>query len=137
MTPTQLRAFAAIVRLGSSKAAAGELSVSEAAVSGHVSALRKELGDELFVRTGSGISFTPGGLRLASRAVEMLGLQDQTRHEVRAAAGGQRVLRLGVSSILQGTSQQGIQISSKGQGCVHGTKGRSLEYLPSKGVWIP
>ena len=75
------------------------MSVSEAAVSGHVSALRKELGDELFVRTGSGISFTPGGLRLASRAVEMLGLQDQTRHEVRAAAGGQRVLRLGVSSL--------------------------------------
>ena len=99
MTPTQLRAFAAIARLGSSKAAAHELDVSEAAVSGHVSALRKELGDALFVRTGSGISFTPGGLRLATRAVEMLGLQDQTRHEVRAAAGGQRVLRLTVSSL--------------------------------------
>ena len=64
MTPTQLKTFAAIARHGSSKAAAVELEVSEAAVSGHVAALRKELDDELFRRTGSGLSFTPGGLRL-------------------------------------------------------------------------
>ncbi|MAT05637.1 MAG: LysR family transcriptional regulator, partial [Acidimicrobiaceae bacterium] len=62
MTPAQLRVFAAIARHGSSREAAAELEVSEAAVSGHVSSLRKELGDELFKRTGSGISFTPGGL---------------------------------------------------------------------------
>lgn len=99
MTPTQLRAFAAIARHGSSKDAAAELDVSEAAVSGHVAALRKELGDELFQRTGNGLVLTPGGIRLASRAVEMLGLQDQTRSEVRAAAGGKRVLRLAVSSL--------------------------------------
>ena len=99
MTPTQLRTFATIVRLGSSKAAATELDVSEAAVSGHVAALRRELGDELFRRTGSGIAFTPGGLRLATRAVEMLGLQDQTRSEVRAASAGHRVLRLAVSPL--------------------------------------
>lgn len=99
MTPTQLRAFAAIARHGTSKGAAAELDVSEAAVSGHVAALRKELGDELFRRTGSGLVLTPGGVRLASRAVEMLGLQDQTRSEVRAAAGGRRILRLAVSSL--------------------------------------
>jgi carbon-monoxide dehydrogenase large subunit len=44
MTPTQLRAFAAVVRLGSVKAAAAELDVTEAAVSLHVGQLRKELG---------------------------------------------------------------------------------------------
>lgn len=99
MTPTQLRTFAAIARLGSSRAAATELGVTEAAVSGHVAALRKELGDELFRRSGVGLGFTPGGLRLASRAVELLGLQDQTRHEVRAAADGQRILRIAVSSM--------------------------------------
>jgi DNA-binding transcriptional LysR family regulator len=99
MTPTQLRTFATIARLGTSRAAAAELGVSEAAVSGHVAALRKELGDELFQRTGAGLSFTPGGLRLASRAIELLGLQDQTRHEVRAAGDGQRILRLAVSSL--------------------------------------
>ena len=99
VTPAQLRAFAAIARNGTSKAAASELGVSEAAISGHVAALRSELGDRLFVPTASGLSFTPGGLRLAVRAVELLGLQDQTRREVRAAAAGERVLRLAVSSL--------------------------------------
>ena len=70
MTPTQLRAFATVVRLGSVKAAAEDLRVTEAAVSLHVGQLRKELGDQLFSRTGSGLAFTPGGLRLASRAVD-------------------------------------------------------------------
>ena len=66
MTPTQLRAFATVVRLGSVKKAAADLAVSEAAVSLHVGQLRKELGDKLFVRTSSGLAFTPGGLRLAT-----------------------------------------------------------------------
>ena len=99
MTPTQLKTYVNIVRLGSSKAAAAELGVSEAAVSGHVAALRKELDDILFERASSGLRFTPGGLRLATRAVELLGLQDQTRNEVRQAADGRRVLRLAVSSL--------------------------------------
>ena len=68
-----------MARLGSVKAAAGGLGVSEAAVSMHVGQLRKEFGDPLFTRTASGLAFTPGGVRLASRAVEILGLQDRTR----------------------------------------------------------
>ena len=42
MTPTQLRSFAAIARHGSARAAARELGVSEAAISSHTAALRKE-----------------------------------------------------------------------------------------------
>ncbi len=94
MTPTQLRAFVAVVRHGSVKAAAQELSVTEAAVSLHVAQLRKELGNQLFVRATSGLAFTPGGLRLASRATEMLGLQDLTVLEVTQAGGGRRLLRV-------------------------------------------
>ena len=86
MTPTQLRAYAEVARQGSVGGAAETLGVTDAAVSMHIRSLRKEFGDELFHRTGSGLAFTPGGLRLASRAVEMLGLQDRTRHEVTAAA---------------------------------------------------
>ena len=82
MTPAQLRAFSAVVRLGSVRAAAAELGVSDAGVSMHVAALRKELEDPLFTKTGAGLAFTPGGLRLASRAVEILGLQQQTAIEV-------------------------------------------------------
>ena len=93
MTPTQLRAFACVVRLGSVKAAAKELAVSEAAVSMHVAQLRKEFDDLLFTRASSGLAFTPGGLRLASRAVEILGLQDRTVREVSQAGHGRRVRR--------------------------------------------
>ncbi len=108
MTPTQLRAFATVVRLGSVKAAAGELQVSEAAVSLHVGQLRKELGDRLFTRTAAGLAFTPGGLRLASRAVEMLGLQDRTVLEVRQAGGGRRLLRVGTSSLFAEYAAPGL-----------------------------
>ena len=99
MTPTQLRAFAAVARLGSVKSAAADLEVSEAAVSMHIAHLRKQLGDQLFSRTGSGLAFTPGGLRLASRAAELLGLQDRTILEVSQAGSGRRLLRVAVSSL--------------------------------------
>ena len=98
MTPAQLRAFSAVVRLGSVRAAAEELGVSDAGVSMHVAQLRKELDDPLFVRTAHGIAFTPGGLRLASRAVEILGLQQQTAIEVTEAAHGRRLLRIAASA---------------------------------------
>jgi len=108
MTPTQLRAFATVVRLGSVKAAAADLNVTEAAVSLHVGQLRKELGDRLFNRTASGLAFTPGGLRLASRAVEMLGLQDRTVLEVREAGAGRRLLRLGTSALFAEYAAPGL-----------------------------
>jgi DNA-binding transcriptional LysR family regulator len=98
MTPAQLRAYSAVVRLGSVRAAAAELGVSDAGVSMLVTALRKELDDPLFTRTGAGLAFTPGGLRLASRAVEILGLQRQTAIEVTEAAHGRRLLRIAASS---------------------------------------
>lgn len=108
MTPAQLRAFASIVKNGTVKGAAAELGLSESGVSMHVAQLRKELGDELFVRTGPGLAFTPGGLRLASRAVEILGLQEQTVIEVGEAARGQRILRLGTSSLFAELAAPGL-----------------------------
>ncbi len=108
MTPAQLTAFSAIVRLGSAKAAAQELGVSEAAISSHTSALRKELDDALYRRSGNGLAFTPGGLRLATRAVELLGLQDQTRQEVLAAGQGRRVLRLATTSLFAEYAAPGL-----------------------------
>jgi len=98
MTPAQLRAFSAVVRLGSVRAAAEELAVTDAGVSMHVAQLRKELDDPLFHRTAAGLAFTPGGLRLASRAIEILGLQQQTAIEVTEAAHGRRLLRIAASS---------------------------------------
>ena len=108
VTPTQLRAFAAVVRLGSVKTAAAELGVSEAAVSLNVGQLRRELGDRLFTRTAAGLAFTPGGLRLASRAAEMLGLQDRTILEVSQAGGGRRLLRMAASSLFAEHAAPGL-----------------------------
>ena len=61
--------------------------------------LRRELGDQLYNRTAAGLAFTPGGLRLAGRAGELLGLQDRTIVEVGEAARGKRTLRLAASSM--------------------------------------
>lgn len=97
-----------MVRLGSVKAAAGELQVSEAAVSMHVGQLRREFSDPLFTRGASGLAFTPGGLRLASRAVEILGLQDRTVREVSQAGDGRRVLRLATSSLFAEHAAPGL-----------------------------
>jgi DNA-binding transcriptional LysR family regulator len=108
VTPTQLRAFAAIVRFGSVRKAAADLGVSEAAVSAHVGQLRKELGDKLFTPTAAGLAFTRGGLRLASRAAELLGLQDQTIREVSRASTGRRFLRVAASSLFAEHSAPGL-----------------------------
>lgn len=108
MTPTQLRAFASVVRLGSVKAAADELAVSESAVSMNIAQLRRELDDRLFTRTGSGLAFTPGGLRLAGRAVEILGLQDRTVREVSQAGRGRRLLRIAASSLFAEHAAPGL-----------------------------
>jgi DNA-binding transcriptional LysR family regulator len=108
VTPTQLRAFSAVVRHGSVKDAAAELGVSESAVSIHVAQLRRELEDLLFIRTAAGIAFTPGGLRLASRATEMLGLQDRTIREVSQSGTGRRLLRVAASSLFAEHAAPGL-----------------------------
>ncbi len=97
-----------MARLGSVKHAAAELAVSEAAVSLHVGQLRKELGDQLFTRTASGLAFTPGGLRLASRAAEMLNLQERTVIEVRQAGHGRRMLRIATASMFAEHAAPGL-----------------------------
>ena len=83
-----------VARLGSVKAAAHELEVSEPAVSGAVGALRRELGDKLYVRTGGVIELTPGGRRLASAASEILELADQTRRHMRERGAERATLRV-------------------------------------------
>jgi DNA-binding transcriptional LysR family regulator len=108
VTPTQLRAFSAVVRHGSVKDAAAELGVTEAAVSLHVGQLRRELEDQLFTRTSSGLAFTPGGLRLASRATEMLGLQDRTILEVSQAGHGRRQMRVAATSLFAEHAAPGL-----------------------------
>lgn len=83
-----------MARLGSVKQAAVSLKVSEPAVSGAVRALRRELGDDLYVRSGGAIELTPGGRRLASAASEILGLADHAVRAVHEAAADTTSLRV-------------------------------------------
>ena len=108
MTPTQLRAFACVVRRGSVKGAAEELGITESAVSMNLKQLRTELDDPLFSRTPSGLAFTPGGLRLASRAMEILDLQSRTVLEVTEAGHGRRILRLASSDVFAEHAAPGL-----------------------------
>ena len=82
MTFTQLRTFALVAELGSLRAAAAALGVSEPAVSAALAALRPTSATRCSARTGSGIALTPGGRALAARARELVRLADRTRREV-------------------------------------------------------
>jgi LysR family transcriptional regulator, low CO2-responsive transcriptional regulator len=98
LTLSQLRSFLTVARLGSVKAAARALEVSEPAVSGAVGALRRELGDALYVRRGGVIELTPGGRRLAGAAGSILELADDARRAVREAGSVEAPLRVAVTA---------------------------------------
>src|SRR3954468_5384522 len=100
MTLAQLQSFVLVARHGSVKGAAAELEVTEPAVSVAVAALRKELGDELFVRDGRGIALTPGGRRLAALAGEILGLAEQARRSVHDSAGAAQRMQVVATSLV-------------------------------------
>lgn len=98
MTLAQLQSFVTVARLGSVKAAAATLGVSEPAISDAVGVLRRELGDDLYVRAGGAIELTSGGQRLAAAAGEILGLAEQARREVREAQGETAILRVAATA---------------------------------------
>ena len=100
MTLAQLQSFVLVARHGSVKAAAAELGVTEPAVSVAVAALRRELGDELFVRSGRGIALTPGGRRLAALAGEILGLAEQARRSVAESGDDARRIQVAATSLV-------------------------------------
>jgi LysR family transcriptional regulator, low CO2-responsive transcriptional regulator len=97
VTLTQLGAFVLVARLGSVRAAADVLGVSEPAVSKALASLRVHLADQLIVREGNAMSLTPGGARLLAIASQMVSLGAEAEAAVRAARGAPSQLRLLVS----------------------------------------
>lgn len=101
MTLTQLSAFVLVARLGSVKAAAKALDVSEPAVSQALSALRQHLGDQLISRReAGGMTLTAGGARLLPVASQMVALGAEAQAAVRAAQGLPAQLRLVATSVI-------------------------------------
>ena len=98
MTLTQLEAFVLVARLGSVKAAAKVLGVSEPAVSGALAALRQHLRDPLVERTPTGMNLTPGGKRLVTIASQMVNLAVEAEAAIRDAQGAPELLRVAATS---------------------------------------
>ncbi len=100
MTLTQLGAFVLVARLGSVRAAADALAISEPAVSQALRALRATLGDPLLTRGAAGMVLTAGGARLLPIASQMVSLGAEADAAVRAARGVTCQLRLAAPSTL-------------------------------------
>ncbi|MBO0870542.1 MAG: LysR family transcriptional regulator [Micromonosporaceae bacterium] len=100
MTLTQLGAFVLVARLGSVRAAADVLGVSEPAVSRALAALRQHLGDQLVIRNGNGMELTEGGNRLFGIASQMVALGSEAEAAVRMAHGAPQSVRLLVTSTI-------------------------------------
>lgn len=98
VTLNQLKVFVLVVRLGSLRAAANALGVSEPAVSQALSALRQSLGDPLVERTGSTLTLTAAGQRIVGLASQMVNLAVEAEDAVRAANGSGDVLRVVASA---------------------------------------
>jgi len=98
VTLTQLEAFVLVARLGSVKAAASALGVSEPAVSGALAALRQQLSDPLITKTTSGMSLTAGGQRFVSIASQIVGLAAEGESVIRQAQGAPTRIRVAATS---------------------------------------
>lgn len=89
MLDARYRAFAAVARLGSFTAAAGELFISQPAVSKHVASLEAELGSRLVERSRRGARLTPAGELLAEHVLRAEALMANGRRALRASPDGQ------------------------------------------------
>jgi LysR family transcriptional regulator, low CO2-responsive transcriptional regulator len=98
VTLTQLEAFVLVARLGSVKAAANALGVSEPAVSGALAALRQQLGDPLITRTPAGMELSPGGQRFVPIASQIVGLAAEGEAVIRQAQGAPARVRVAATS---------------------------------------
>ncbi len=91
-----LETFVWVANLGSFSAAASKLHVTQAAVSGRISALEKNLGQSLFVRGARDIRLTPAGQTLLRFAKQMLDQERDLKHALRQSTFTQESIRIGV-----------------------------------------
>jgi DNA-binding transcriptional LysR family regulator len=97
----RLRAFLSVADTGGFSAAARATGQSQPAVSTLVRALEERLGTPLFVRGRAGARLTPAGTALRPHAAQLLGVAEEARREVDAAAADdRRRLRIGGGEVL-------------------------------------
>ena len=86
ITVTQLNTFLAVIRGGSVTAAADQLLVTQPSVSSAISALGRELGCELFERSGRGVRLTAAGEAFVPYATDVIGLLQTGQQAAREAS---------------------------------------------------
>jgi DNA-binding transcriptional LysR family regulator len=100
VTLAQLKVFVLVSRLGSVRAAAAALGVSEPAVSQALAALRQHLDDPLITRSGTGMELTAAGRRVVTIASQMVNLAVDAEVAVRQSNGAAELLRVVTTSTL-------------------------------------
>jgi DNA-binding transcriptional LysR family regulator len=97
LTLAQIRTFERIAKLGSFRAAARQLGLTQPSVSQRIRELEDTLGAQLFVRRGPGISLTVEGTALVAYAERLLGTADEMVERFRAHDPLKGLLRLGLN----------------------------------------
>lgn len=97
LTPARLEAFIAVAEEGTVSAAARRLHISQPALSQTVTALERQLGVQLLVRSSTGVRTTEAGITLLAEARAILVRHDQMVRTVTAAAADPTgVIQLGI-----------------------------------------
>jgi DNA-binding transcriptional LysR family regulator len=97
VTLSQLRTFERIVRLGSFRAAAQELRLTQPSISQRIRELESELRTQLFVRRGPRISLTAEGHALVEYADRLLGAAGEMVERFQTRDPLKGMLRLGLN----------------------------------------
>jgi len=96
----ELQYFLGVARVENIHKASEKLNVSTASLSKAISRLESELGVALFTRERRNIRLTDQGRLLQKRAVEILRLEENTRHEVSGLPGSIQVVIAGPEILL-------------------------------------
>ena len=95
----QIEAFVNVARYKSFSKAAEAMYFTQPTISAHVAALEKELGQQLFERSGRDITLTAAGEKFYPRALEMVNLRTNAIREMEVADEEPPILRIMSSSI--------------------------------------
>lgn len=99
VTPNLLRSFLAVARHRNMTRAAGELFLSQPAISRQIRQLEDQVGVLLFDRMGKSLHLTEAGSRLAAEAGELLGRLERIAEVLRGyQKAGKGRLRIGAST---------------------------------------
>lgn len=94
--------FWVVAREGSVSAATEELGVSQPTISGQLQALERQLGEELFLRSGRNLVLTDAGRVVHRYACEIFALGRDLQQALDGRAEGRLVLTVGISSTMPG-----------------------------------